>query len=361
MKTLLVLCVLCSSAFAQTVSAQPRAAVPHRPVNTFSIVARDPATGQIGVAVQSHWFSVGQIVTWAEAGVGAVATQSFVDPSYGPLGLNLMRAGKSAEDALRGLLNTDASRDVRQVAFIDANGKVGVWTGGKDIQAAGHVAGGIVRADVPPISGGRCSVGTDFSTEANLMSNDQVWPAMAKAYQESKGDLAERMLAALDAAQSVGGDIRGRQSAALIVVEGKRQNTPWEGRIFDLRVDDAAEPLTELRRLVSLQRAYNHMNAGDLAVEHKDNEAALREYSEAEKIASNTPGVLPSRLAEMIFWHAVALVNMNRVDDALPLFKKCFTIQKSWIPHCCRAVPGSTSVRGLAAWSPTRHLGSRRG
>ena len=141
MKTLLVLCVLCSSAFAQTVSAQPRAAVPHRPVNTFSNVARDPATGQIGVAVQSHWFSVGQIVTWAEAGVGAVATQSFVDPSYGPLGLNLMRAGKSAEDALRGLLNTDASRDVRQVAFIDANGKVGVWTGGKDIQAAGHVAG----------------------------------------------------------------------------------------------------------------------------------------------------------------------------------------------------------------------------
>ena len=304
--------------------------MPHRPVNTFSIVARDPATGQIGVAVQSHWFSVGQIVPWAEAGIGAVATQSFVDPSYGPLGLNLMRAGKSAEDALRGLLNTDANRDVRQVAFIDATGKVGAWTGGKDIQAAGHVAGGAVRADVPPISGGRFSVGTDFSAEANLMSNDKVWPAMAKAFQETKGDLAERMLAALDAAQAVGGDIRGRQSAALIVVEGKRQNAPWEGRIFDLRVDDAAEPLQELRRLVVLQRAYNHMNAGDLAVEHKDNEAALREYAAAEKIASNTPGILPSRLAEMIFWHAVALVTMNRVDESLPLFKKCFAIEKSW-------------------------------
>jgi uncharacterized Ntn-hydrolase superfamily protein len=329
-KTLLVLCVLCGSALAQTLSAQPKAAVPHRPVNTFSIVARDPATGQIGVAVQSHWFSVGQIVPWAEAGIGAVATQSFVDPSYGPLGLDLMRAGKSAPDALRGLLNTDANRDVRQVAFIDASGKVGVWTGGKDIQAAGHVAGGTIRADVPPISGGRYSVGTDFSTEANLMSNDKVWPAMAQAYQESKGDLAERMLAALDAAQAVGGDIRGLQSAALIVVEGKRQNAPWEGRIFDLRVDDAAEPLKELRRLVVLQRAYNHMNAGDLAVEHKDNEAALREYAAAEKIASNTPGILPSRLAEMIFWHAVALVTMNRVDESLPLFKKCFTIEKSW-------------------------------
>ncbi|HEX9119506.1 MAG TPA: DUF1028 domain-containing protein [Terriglobales bacterium] len=317
--------------------------MPHRPVNTFSIVARDPATGQIGVAVQSHWFSVGQIVPWAEAGVGAVATQSFVDPSYGPLGLDLMRAGKSAPDALKGLLLADANRSVRQVAFIDVNGKVGVWTGGKDIQAAGHMIGVPVQQDggkggSPPRpcdpcsspDGGSFSIGTHFSTEANLMSNDKVWPAMAKAFEEAAGDLAERMLAALDAAQAVGGDIRGRQSAALIVVEGKRQNAPWEGRIFDLRVDDAAEPLKELRRLVSLQRAYNHMNAGDLAVEHKDNEAALREYAAAEKIASNTPGVLPSRLAEMIFWHAVALVNMNRVDDALPLFKKCFTIQKSW-------------------------------
>ena len=153
---------------------------------------------------------------------------------------------------------------------------------------------------------------------------------MYVAFSRAKGDLAERMLAALDAAQAVGGDIRGRQSAALIVVEGKRQNNPWEGRVFDLRVDDAAEPLKELRRLAVLQRAYNHMNAGDLAVEHKDNEAALREYAEAQKIASNTPGILPSRLAEMIYWHAVALVNMNRVDDALPLFKKCFSIERSW-------------------------------
>ena len=312
-----VVCILCASALAQL-----------RPVHTFSLVARDPATGQIGVAVQSHWFAVGQIVSWAEAGVGAVATQSFVDPSYGPLGLDLMRAGKSAPEALRGALNADPNRSVRQVALIDASGKVAVWTGAKDIQAAGHVAGGAQPAEM--VSGGTFSVGSGFSTEANLMSNDRVWPSMAKAYEEAKGDLAERMLAALDAAQAAGGDIRGRQSAALIVVEGKRQNAPWEGRIFDLRVDDAAEPLKELRRLVALQRAYNHMNAGDLAVEHKDNAAALREYAAAEEIASKTEGVLPSRLAEMIYWHAVALVNMKRVDEALPLFRKCFAIEKSW-------------------------------
>jgi uncharacterized Ntn-hydrolase superfamily protein len=309
--------------------------VPHRPVNTFSIVARDPATGQIGVAVQSHWFSVGQVVPWAEAGVGAVATQSFVEPSYGPLGLDLMRAGKSAPEALRALLVADKNHDVRQVAMIDGEGRVAAFTGCKDIQAAGQVVNGVTDRTNYRIPGQdpcstRLDIGKDFSAEANLMSNEKVWPAMAKAYEEAKGDLAERMLAALDAAQAVGGDIRGRQSAALIVVEGKRQNAPWEGRVFDLRVDDAAEPLKELRRLVALQRAYNHMNAGDLAVEHKDNEAALREYAEAEKIASNTPGVLPSRLAEMIFWHAVALANMNRVEESLPLFKKCFTIQKSW-------------------------------
>ncbi len=323
---LCVLCVLCGSAFGQL-----------RPVHTFSIVARDPATGQIGVAVQSHWFAVGQIVPWAEAGVGAVATQSFVDPSYGPNGLELMRKGTAAPDALLQLLAKDKSNNVRQVAMVDADGRVGVFTGCKDIQAAGHESEpkGAKRIDqMIKAHDGSCESsftrGADYSTEANLMANKNVWPAMFRAYAESKGDLAERLLAALDAAQSVGGDIRGRQSAALIVVEGKRQNNPWEGRVFDLRVDDAPEPLKELRRLVSLQRAYNHMNAGDLAVEHKDNEAALKEYTAAEEIASKTEGVLPSRLAEMIYWHAVALVNMKRVEEALPLFKKCFAIEKSW-------------------------------
>jgi uncharacterized Ntn-hydrolase superfamily protein len=298
----LILMLTINPVTAQRGSTVPR---PSRPVHTFSIVARDPVTGEIGVAVQSHWFSVGSVVPWAEAGVGAVATQSFVDPTYGKLGLDLMRAGRSAPDALKALLAGDEGRDVRQVAMIDAQGRVDAWTGAKDIQAAGHI------------------VGENFSVQANLMLNDQVWPAMARAFQATKGDLAERMLAALDAAQEAGGDIRGRQSAALIVVAGKPTGRPWADRVFDLRVDDSPQPLQELRRLVTLQRAYNHMNAGDLAVEKKDNEGALREYGAAEKLVPDN--------AEMIYWHAVALINMNRTEEALPLFRKVFAMDKNWI------------------------------
>lgn len=296
---ILVLAILSQAQQTQ----QPRRA--DRPVHTFSIVARDPVTGELGVAVQSHWFSVGSIVPWAESGIGAVATQSFVDPSYGKLGLELMRTGKTAPEALRALLAGDDGRDVRQVAMIDARGNVDAWTGKNDIPAAGQI------------------VGKNFSVQANLMLNDKVWPAMAEAFEKTKGDLADRMLAALDAAQSVGGDIRGRQSAAIIVVTGKPTGQAWKDRTFDLRVDDSPEPLQELRRLVTLQRAYNHMNAGDLAVEHKDNEGALREYGAAEKLV---PGN-----AEMIYWHAVALVNMGRVDESLPLFKRVFQLDRNWV------------------------------
>jgi uncharacterized Ntn-hydrolase superfamily protein len=277
---------------------------PQRPVHTFSIVARDPATGQLGVAVQSHWFSVGPIVAWAEAGVGAVATQSFVDPSYGKNGLELMRLGRSAPDTLKELLAKDEGREVRQVAMIDAQGRVDAFTGKNDIQAAGHI------------------VGNNFSVQANLMLNEKVWPAMAHAFESAKGDLAERMMAALDAAQLAGGDIRGRQSAAIIVVTGQPTGQAWKDRIFDLRVDDSPEPLRELRRLVKLQRAYNHMNAGDLAVEKKDNEGALREYGAAEKLVPDN--------AEMIYWHAVALVNMGRVGESLPLFRRVFAMDPNW-------------------------------
>jgi uncharacterized Ntn-hydrolase superfamily protein len=289
------------TAFAQS---RDRIETPRRPVHTYSIVARDPDTGELGVAVQSHWFSVGTSVAWAEAGVGAVATQSFVDPSYGKLGLDLMRLGKSAPDALKSLLAGDEGREVRQVGMIDAQGRVDAWTGKNDIQAAGHI------------------VGKNFSVQANLMLNEEVWPAMARAFENTKGDLADRMLAALDAAQAEGGDIRGRQSAALVVVTGKPTGQPWKDRTFDLRVDDSAEPLKDLRRLVTLQRAYNHMNAGDLAVEKKDNEGALREYSAAERLVPDN--------AEMIYWHAVALVNMGRVEDSLPLFKRVFAMDRNW-------------------------------
>ena len=291
-------------AVAQTNAQGTSPSRPLRPVHTYSIVARDPATGELGVAVQSHWFSVGSIVPWAEAGVGAVATQSFVDPSYGKLGLDLMRAGKSAPDALKALLAGDEAREVRQVAMIDAQGRVLAHTGANDIPAAGHI------------------VGRDYSVQANLMLNDKVWPAMSRAFENTKGDLAERMMAALEAAQEAGGDIRGRQSAALIVVTGKPTGRPWADRVFDLRIDDHPEPLKELRRLLTLHRAYNHMNAGDLAVERKQNEKALEEYGAAARLAPDN--------AEMVYWHAVALVNMGRVDESLPLFRRVFAIDKNW-------------------------------
>ncbi|HEY0171165.1 MAG TPA: DUF1028 domain-containing protein [Pyrinomonadaceae bacterium] len=284
-----------------TVEKSPR---PLRPVHTYSIVARDPATGEMGVAVQSHWFSVGSAVAWAEAGVGAVATQSFIDPSYGRNGLDLMRGGAGPEDALKTLLAKDGGRDVRQVAMVDARGRVAAHTGAKCIEAAGDRAG------------------AGYSVQANMMENGRVWPAMARAFESARGDLADRMLAALDAAEAQGGDIRGRQSAALVVVKAESSGKPWADRLFDLRVDDHPEPLRELRRLVRLQRAYNHMNAGDAAIERKDNGAALREYAAAERLVPDN--------VEMVYWHAVALANMNRVEEALPLFRRVFDADPNW-------------------------------
>ena len=311
MTVLLVGVARTPKAGAQAVAANPTAvnpaggdAEPRRLVHTYSIVARDPATGEMGVAVQSHWFSVGSIVAWAEAGVGAVATQSFVEPAYGPQGLALMRGGRAAGEALRQLVEADEGRAVRQVAMVDARGRLAVHTGEKCIEAAGH------------------QTGANYSVQANMMKDARVWPAMARAFESARGDLAERMLAALDAAEAVGGDIRGRQSAALVVVKAESSGKPWADRVFDVRVDDHANPLGELRRLVRLQRAYNHMNAGDVAVERKDNEGALREYSAAQAL-------VPDNL-EMAYWHAVALVNMNRVEEALPVFRRVFAADPNW-------------------------------
>lgn len=277
---------------------------PARPVHTYSIVARDPATGEMGVAVQSHWFSVGPLVPWGEAGVGVVATQSFVDPSYGPLGLSLMRGGRTAEQALEALTRSDPHPEVRQVAMLDANGNVAAHTGESCIQDAGHI------------------VGENFSVQANLMLSDEVWPAMANAFREAEGDLADRMMAALEAAQAAGGDIRGSQSAAILVVAGESTGRPWADTLMNLRVEDHQRPLEELRRLIRLHRAYAHMNRGDLAVEEGDSEAALEEYAAAE-------AMFPDNL-EMKFWHAVALVNMDRIEESLPLFRAVFAKDENW-------------------------------
>ncbi len=275
-----------------------------RPIHTYSIIARDPGTGEMGVAVQSHWFSVGPLVPWIEAGVGAVATQSFVEVSYGPLGLSLMKGGKSAAEALKALLEVDPNRETRQVAMIDHKGQVAAHTGKLCISEAGHI------------------VGNQFSVQANLMLKNTVWKAMAEAFEQTKGELVDQLLAALEAAEKEEGDIRGRQSAAIIVVTGKPSGQPWRDRLIDLRVEDHPNPLEELKRLVKVHRAYKHMNQGDEFLAKGDVEGALREYSTAEKM---TPDNM-----EMVFWHAVALAGLGRVEESLPLFKKAFEANSNW-------------------------------
>jgi uncharacterized Ntn-hydrolase superfamily protein len=278
---------------------------PSRPVSTYSIVARDAATGELGVAVQSHWFSVGPIVPWAESGVGAVATQSFVRVAYGPLGLEAMRRGESPDSALKALLEADPGREVRQVAMVDAHGSVAAHTGSRCIPGAGH------------------RIGDGYSVQANLMLTDEVPAAMAEAFESAEGPLAERMLAALQAAQRVGGDIRGKQSAALLVVRAQPSREPWNDRVVDLRVEDHAKPLAELGRLLRLHRAYELMNRGDEAMAAGEMDRALVLYADAETMFPDND--------EFIFWHAVTLVNNERADAALPLFARSFRMNPAWM------------------------------
>lgn len=272
---------------------------------TFSIVARDPETGDLGVAVQSHYFSVGPIVPWAEPGVGAVATQSLVEVSYGPKGLELMKDGKSAEEALKELLSRDEHADVRQVAMVDTKGNVAAHTGKKCIADAGD------------------HVGKQYSVQANLMANDRVWSAMAKAYERSTGDLPERLLAALEAGQAAGGDIRGQQSAAIVIVKGKRSSRPWTDRVLDLRVEDSPKPIAELRKLVTTWRAYRNVDEGDVLVTEGKVEEAMKAYSRAAKLAPSNN--------EILFWQAVTLWKLDREKEAAPIFKKVFARDRRWV------------------------------
>jgi uncharacterized Ntn-hydrolase superfamily protein len=274
---------------------------PSHIAHTYSIVARDVQTGQLGVAVQSHWFSVGSLVCWGEAGVGVVATQSVVKVDYGPLGLERLRAGLSAPQALAELIAEDEGRDLRQVAMVDAQGRVAAHTGERCVAEAGH------------------ELGDAFSVQANMMASPNVWPAMATAYRQAEGELAGRLLTALDAAQAAGGDVRGKQSAAMLVVNGERQSQPWKGIVLELRVEDHPEPLTELRRLLHLHRAYDHMNRGDELLGEDRVEAALKEYRTAAQIAPQIP--------ELPFWHAVTLADLGRLDEALPLFRDVFAAE----------------------------------
>ncbi|MCS7036917.1 MAG: DUF1028 domain-containing protein [Saprospiraceae bacterium] len=273
--------------------------------HTFSVVARDSASGEMGVAVQSHWFSVGTVVSWAEAGVGVVATQSFVNKSFGPRGLALMRSGLSAREALDSLLKNDPGRAVRQVALLDAQGRVAVHTGEGCIAYACDAAG------------------AQYSVQANMMLGPDVCSAMQQAWETSQGkSLAERLLCVLEAAQAAGGDFRGQQSAALLVVRGQRTNTPWDDRLIDLRVDDHPTPVAELRRLYTVHLAYEHMNRGDYYMEKGDMRSAMREYSEARRL-------LPQQV-ELQFWTALTLANVGQMDAALPIFADVFHQAPIW-------------------------------
>src|SRR2546425_5044875 len=305
---------------------------------TFSIVARDPETGDLGVAVQSHYFSVGPIVPWAEPGVGAVATQSLVEVSYGPRGLQMMSSGRGAKQTLEELLSQDANKDVRQVAMIDSRGEVSAWTGKKCIPAAGD------------------RMGAQYSVPANLMSNPNVWPAMAIAYENTEGDLADRLLAALEAGQAAGGDIRGQQSAAIVIVKGKRSNKPWADRVMDLRVEDNPRPIAELKRLVKTWRAYRNVDQGDAYATEGKIEDAMKSYAEGARLAPGND--------EIIFWQAASLWQLGREKEATPLFRKVFTRDHRWVELVPRLVPAGLlkddpeSIKRILALAPRR---ARRG
>ena len=273
--------------------------------HTYSIVARDAKTGEMAVGVQSHWFSVGTAVPWVEAGVGVVATQSFVNKSFGLRGLELLKQGKSPQEALDILLAEDEGREVRQVSILDAQGRVATHTGKQCIRYAGHITG------------------KDFSVQANMMLSDKVWPAMAKAFETSAGKpLAERVLIAMQAAEGEGGDIRGKQSAVLVVVRGKATSQPWDDKTIDLRVDDHEKPLEELERLLQVYRAYEHMNNGDVAVEKGQMDEAMEEYGKAR-------AMLPDNL-EMKYWHAIMLANNGDVNGATKILKEVYSKDKNW-------------------------------
>jgi len=290
-KRLILVLAILTLVFSQKTSSM-------RPISTYSIVALDETTGELGVAVQSHWFSVGFLVPWAKAGVGAVATQSFVKVDYGPDGLQLMEDGITAVDALKTLTSKDEGEAVRQVGMIDIKGNVAAHTGSRCIKYAGHI------------------VGKNYSVQANMMANGTVPKAMAVAFEKTKGDLADRMMAALEAAEAEGGDIRGKQSAAMVIVSGEPSGVDWKDTKLSLRIEDHPTPLIELKRLIRVHRAYQHANMGDHYMETEEIDKALIEYSKAAEYYPEN--------AELPYWSAVALANGGRLEEALPVFQSVF-------------------------------------
>jgi uncharacterized Ntn-hydrolase superfamily protein len=311
----------------QTIAGRARAGVEPRTregtaararQGTYSIVARDPATGALGVAVQSHWFSVGPIVPWAIPGVGAVATQANVEVSYGPRALELLAAGASAQDALSQLLTEDPGAHGRQVAVLDAHGRVATHTGASCMPCAGHV------------------IGEQVSCQANIMASETVWPAMLEAFEAGSGSLTERLLDALDAAEAAGGDIRGRQSAAILVVPAT--GAAWETAVA-LRVEDHPEPLAELRRLVRLHDAYVLAGHGDELVNEERHDEAAELYQQAADMAPDNH--------ELRFWSGLGAAQVGRIDDGVAQVRQAIAMQPGWaelLPRLPAEVAPSAAV-----------------
>jgi uncharacterized Ntn-hydrolase superfamily protein len=291
---------------------------------TYSIVARDPVTGELGVAVQSHWFSVGPLVPWAWAGVGAVATQANVRVAYGPDALALLAHGASAQDALAELLAKDGGGHGRQVAIVDAQGGVAAHTGSSCMAFAGHVTG------------------EQVSCQANIMASDVVWGRMHDAFGRASGSLVERLLAALDAGEAAGGDIRGRQSAAIVVVPAT--GAAWETTV-SLRVEDHPEPLRELRRLVELHEAYELAGAADELTNQG-------RYSEAAPLYVRAAELAPGN-HELLFWGGLARVESGDLEAGVAQVRQAIVLQSGW----AELLPRLSAEVAPAAALVTQRLG----
>ena len=292
---------------------------------TYSIVARDPRTGEMGVAVQSHYFSVGSVVTWARSGVGAVATQSITEPRYGPLGLELMAAGRSAPEALKALVASDPNPEVRQVAMVDSKGRTAAHTGSRCIPHAGH------------------TLGRGVSCQGNIMRNSLVWKAMRRDFEKNrKLPLPERLVSALETAEAAGGDARGKQSAAILVVSGDVAATDWGGRVVELRVEDHREPLEELKRLLRYRRAYDWVDRGDNQLAAGKLSGALKAYAKALELVPEVD--------EIKYWVGISLLPTRRKDRGLSLLREVFTKDPSYVKITkdimrARSLPVDPSVK----------------
>jgi uncharacterized Ntn-hydrolase superfamily protein len=272
---------------------------------TYSIVARDPETGRFGIAVQSHYLGVGPVVPWLEAGVGGVATQARANTSFGPIGLELLRAGRSAGEVVAALVASDDHADHRQLGVVDANGGAAAHTGSQTIPAAGHL------------------VGDGFTVQGNLLERDSCWPAMAEAYEAALRDglpFVERLLRALEAAEAQGGDVRGRQSAAIQVVDGVLHPAAWRGRIMDIRIEDHPDPVPELRRIVTMQLAYDLTDDdGDAA---RAGMTADERYAEARRMSPDA--------YELVFWKGLELATSGDLEAARRELAIAFAADGRW-------------------------------